>query len=586
MPARYRFGGCELDAGKRHLLVGGAEVALQPRVFDLLLFLVEQRHRVVGKEELVAAVWQGAFIADGAVQRAVSLARAALRPAGLEDAIRTYSRQGYRFCAEAEPADREGPPATRPPPGCDPAAWQAELERLRRADAGRGLRAADLERWGQLTEYLGRSDESLVPLERAVAAYAAAGEARGAGRCAIRLANILLERREMAVGGGWLQRATRYLAGAEETHETGLLAWMECRYRLFAGDLEGCLRGAERCFEIGRRLEDLDLEALGLVYRGFALLALGDLPGGSTLLDEAGATILAGGVDPWIAGLVFCGIILGCMNAGDLRRAAEWTEQFTRWCAAGSVAGYPGVCRLHRAEVLVLRGELAAAEQEAAAACDLIARSLPWAEGDAHRVLGEIRLAAGNLEGAEEYFRRAHQLGWDPQPGYALLLVAQGRGEAALRALERTLDDPGWVRQRRGILLANLALVAAYVGDRERAATALAELDDSPDLAQPPLVAATTAQARGELRWCEGRLREAAAHLREAARLWHELQSPLNGAGCRLRLAGCLAADGDRDGAELERAAAEATFSRLGCRPGLPFSSRRQDPSGRESQSR
>lgn len=104
----FRFGSCELDEARRTFSAYGRELKLQPRVFDLLCYLMHHRDRVVGKDELLDALWPGTVVVDNAVQRVVSLARAALADAGLPDAVRTYSRLGYRFCvdecAEAEAA--------------------------------------------------------------------------------------------------------------------------------------------------------------------------------------------------------------------------------------------------------------------------------------------------------------------------------------------------------------------------------------------------------------------------------------------------------------------------------------------------
>lgn len=572
----FRFCGAELDDERRRLGFQGREVVVQRRVFDLLCYLLRHRDRVVSKDELVEAVWEGAFVADGAVQRAVSVARRVLREGGAPDAIRTYSRQGYRFCCPLDDGGAGVPGEERPSGERIPTAvaaaraaytsgaWAEAMAAFAAADAEGGLEGGDLERWGRAAENAGASEQAVIRLERAVPAFAAAGDRRGAARAAIRLANLLLERREGAVGKGWLRRAERFLRGDPECSEAGFLAWLTCRFALFDGDLEVALEQAERCFALGSGLEDSNLEALGLVYRGFTLLALGETDQGPGLLDEAGATVLAGQTDPWVGGFVFCGIIWACINRGDFRRAAEWTEHLTRWCAAHDGAGYPGICRLHRAEVLTLRGDLAQAEREANEAREMLARSTPWAEGDAYRVLGEIHLQRGDLEGADEAFRRAHELGWDAQPGLALLQVARGRGESAVRGLERALCDPGWKRQRRGLLLAHLVLVAAAAGEVDRAKRALAELDGEPALWALPAVAAVAARARGELALAEGRTSQAARHLQDAARIWHEFGSPANGAGARLRLAHCLAADGDRDGAELELSAAEAAFAKIG----------------------
>lgn len=570
-----RFSGFALDEAKRSLRRGRHEVVLQPRVFDLLTYLATHRDRVVSKDELVDAVWEGAFVADGAVQRAVSLARAALRD-GAPEAIRTYPRQGYRFCCQVEiggyetPADGSGDDGGLLRRARDAFAherWEEAAAAYGEADGAAGLTAGDLERWGQAVDYGGRSDQAVIPLQRAVAAHAAGGDHRAAARAAVYLANLQLEQRDAAVAAGWQRRAARYLEadgkGGEACRERGLLEWLSSRLALFAGKGDEALEHAERALELGRSLDDGDLEALGLLYSGLALCAAGESERGMARMDEAAAMVLAGQTGPWEGGLVFCGVIWGCLNRGDWRRAGEWTDQFSRWIDANAVAGYPGLCQLHRAEVLTIQGELAEAEREAEQAREVIAANNPWAEGDAFRLLGEIRLARGDLEGAETAFRAAHELGWDPNPGHALLQVARGQAAAALRSLERALDDPGWAScQKRGPLLAHLVVVACEAGRLERARQALAELEARPTLCEPPGAAAMAARARGELALAEGHPDEAVGHFRDAVRAWLEVPSPCNVASVRLRLAAALAAEGDPDAAELELSCAETIFDK------------------------
>lgn len=563
----YRFNGFELDEGRRILKGPGGPAALQPRVFDLLVFLVRNRDRVVSKEELVEAVWQGAFVTDGAIQRAMSVLRSELRKGPGEVEIKTHPRQGYRFCGElaeaagaaTEPEERLALEEAREAIARQD--WATALDRFRIADRGDGLIGRDLESWGTAAEHVGDLDAAMVPLERAVAAFSASACPCDAGRAALRLANVQLERREIAVARGWYGRARRYLSGTEPCHEVAMLEWLEARFLLFSGEMDEALAQAETAYDIARELGDRDVEALALLYRGLSMLALGKVRPGIELLDESAAAVLGEGLDPWTGGIVYCGVIWSCLNRGDWRRAAEWTDQFTRWCSTNGVCGYPGLCRLHRAEILSLRGAVEEAEKEAAAAAGVLASAIPFAEGDAHRVLGEIRLSRGDFEGAESAFRRTHELGWDPNPGYALLQLEQGRAEAAMRSLEGALVAKEWsVRQRRGFLLAHLAIAAVEAGAIGRAGEALDELDDHPELWETDAVGAVVSQARGRLALAEGRPTEAAMHLRTALSTWRELGSPCRMAAVRLMLASALDAAGDFEGARLEIDAAEATY--------------------------
>jgi len=566
----YRFGEFELEETRRELRLRGREIVLQPRVFDLLLHLVKHRDRLVTKDELLSTLWPGVIVADGAVHRAVSLARSALRQGNLADAVRTHARLGYRFCADLVGIDAPGT-----------AAMPADLQRARRAfedsdwgtacaafaeaDGECALEAADLERWATATQFAGRTSDVEPPLERAVAAYAAAGDRRGAARVSIQLANLQLERRAAAVAQGWRNRAAAFLAPVEECAEHGLLAWINSRLAIFSGNLQEALVEAGRTLDIGRRLDDPELEALAVNYQALAYLALGDLERGVPLLDEAAATVLSGRVGPWAGGMVFCAVIWGCVNRGDWQRANQWIEHFHRWVEHHGVAPFPGLCRLHRAEVMTLRGEFEEAERELLDLREVMTVSAPYAEGDLYRVLGEVRLARGDLDGADAAFRRAYELGWDPQPGFALLQVRRGEVDKALRALERSLDDCAWAsRQRRGMLLAHCIVVAVAAGNLSRARETLAELEKNTASWNPPSLEALSLRARAELAFAEGRRAEAIAGLRRAARIWKEVGSPFNEGSLRIRTAEFLKADDDPETAQLELDAAERVFRGIG----------------------
>lgn len=116
---RLRFDGFVLDVARRELRRGGEVRTLQPQVFDLLAYLVANRERVVGKEELLERLWPDAKVTDASLQRAVSQARLALAGASSE-LIETHARRGYRFAGVVE-ADRAAAPSSAarlalPPP--------------------------------------------------------------------------------------------------------------------------------------------------------------------------------------------------------------------------------------------------------------------------------------------------------------------------------------------------------------------------------------------------------------------------------------------------------------------------------------
>jgi DNA-binding winged helix-turn-helix (wHTH) protein len=555
----FEFGQFTLDGWRRELRLAGREVALQPIVFDVLAYLIRHRDRVVTKSELLEAIWPDAVVSEGSLKRAVSLARSALRGGAAQDAIRNYARQGYRFCLEDVREERirtseELPePLARARRALEEQRWSGAARAFREADAQSGLAAADLERWAQAAQHAGEAQEAVPPLERAVAGYAAAGDRAGAARAALGLAQIHYERLQLSVGRGWLRRVASSLAATELSREHGMLAWLESRYALADGNLEETLCKAERAREIGRAIDDVDLDLLGMSIQGHALLAQGQVEPAVALHDEAAATVLSVGASPWVGGLVYCGVIWACRNRGDWRRAAEWTETYDRWCKRSSLEAFPGTCRLHRAEVMLQRGELDDAEREITEAAATLARVAPWAEGDAQRVLGDVRLARGEHDRAAEAYRQAHELGYDPQPGLARLQLTRGEARSALRGLERSLADQGWSSlQRRGVLLATMVSAALAAGEQDAARKALAELEAHPEHVSSPVLAAQLDVARSEIMAHEGDLAEAITFLRRAVRGLQREETSLEVPRHRLRLAQLFLDAGDTAAARLE----------------------------------
>src|SRR5687768_8148019 len=380
------FGRFVLDESARALRLDGQERPLQPLIFDLLVYLVRHRDRVVSKEELLTALWSGAIVTDGSLQRAISLLRAALREGNLDQAVQTFARRGYRFC--------EVPPTARAAvaPGTalegrrliEQGQWQRAVEVFAAADPS-SFSLEDWEAWGNAALCAGMPEASVAPFEHAVAAFEEAGERESAARVALLLTNVKLEARELAIARGWHQRALSYLRGEPEGKQHGMAVWLASRLSLFEGALDECGELARQALEIAERVGDPDLHGLGLVCRGHVLIAQGEVRRGLSLYDEAGAAALSGRVSLWVSGIVFCSIIWVYLHLGDHHRAGQWTDQFERWCERHGSFCYPALCRLHRSEILAMRGELDHAEVEVRRAREQLAAVGRYAEGDACR---------------------------------------------------------------------------------------------------------------------------------------------------------------------------------------------------------
>ncbi len=567
----YEFAEFQLDQDRRELRLRGREVTLQPKVFDVLLYLVENRARVVTKQELLSGVWSDVVVSEGSLKRAISLVRSALRQGGAEDAIRTHARQGYCFdeASVREVVDHDGASlpdrVARARQACADAEWGAAAALFREADAADGLEAADLERWGESEQFGGTPLAAVPVLERALAAHSAAGDCRGAARAALGLAHIYYERMKLSVSKGWLQRAASILSGTDRCREHGVHAGFASRFAVAEEDYDAAIAQATLAIEIAHELDDDELELLGKSYLGMALTATGDVRAGFAAHEEAAASVMAGAASPLVTGLVYCSLIWTCRNRGDWRRAGEWADSFAEWCAKASVHAFAGSCMLHHAEVLQHRGELRAAERETLRACEALSELAPYAQGDGCRVLGDLHLSKGELDEAEAAYRRAHELGWDPQPGLALTMVERGQADAAVRALARSLAGANWAnRQRRDLLLAGMVTVAIAAGDLEQARTALAELETHSAADGATVCAALVRQARAEVAADAGDVATAIGQLRDAVAIWHRVGSPLRASRARLVLAQLFAADADLVAAELELTAARKYFDQIG----------------------
>ena len=333
----------------------------------------------------------------------------------------------------------------------------------------------------------------------------------------------------------------------------------------FAGNGPEAVRLSQEMVELGRELGDRDVEALGRLTLGHAHLIGGEVTAGTALIDEAMACALGGELELWTTGQIFCSTIFACRNRGDWGRAGEWSVASLRWCERQSLSGFPGLCRVHRAEVMRFRGELDRAERDAIEAVGELLEAAPrWAAWGLHE-LGEIRRRRGDLTGAGESFRQSAELGFDPQPGLALLRLDEGKLTAARRAILEALgDETGMAREGRWLVLPAAVEIATAADDGELARSALAELRELAESLGTTAVRAAAIVASGRVALLESRTDEAVRDLRRGIRMWSEIDVPYEAAQAREVLAGAYGALDDHDAGDLELTAARASFERIG----------------------
>src|SRR5215211_3045170 len=413
--------------------------------------------------------------------------------------------------------------------------WQAAFDLLMKADADGRAGPAELPVLGEVAYASGHLEVAIEAWERAYTASLDTGDTIAAAGAAVRVAmHLLLDTALMAPVRGWLARAERLLEGQDETSAHAWFAVVRTYERMLTGDLHDARRWAERAIEVGSTCDPAAC-ALGRVAEARLLILDGDVRRGLALLDEVGVAAVSGDLDPLSTGVVYCELVCALQGLAQYDMAEQWTDAMERWSKTNAVGSLHGRCRVHRAEILRLRGSSDAAEREALAACEelrpYVRRELGWPLSE----IGRIRLRKGDIEGAEEAFVAADRAGWDPQPGLALVRLAQGDVPAAAAsirdALERPLRvpskelPPATALQRAPLLEAQVEIEIA-AGNVDQARSAAHELELVADRFESKALGASATLARGRVRLAEGDAADAVRLFAEAARLWNEVGAP------------------------------------------------------------
>jgi DNA-binding CsgD family transcriptional regulator len=442
--------------------------------------------------------------------------------------------------------------------------WVDDYHRLSRADPA-GLAAEELEALADAAWMVCQREGSMATRRQAYVRYLESRDNRSAARVAWRLFWDHLYGGETVVAMGWLRRARRHLAGIAEEAEHGFVALADAELAFNRGALDDAEACARNAIEVGDRHGAQGIVALGLTLLGRILIAHGRHGEGCASLDEAMTLVVSGQLDDYFAGAVYCALIAECREIADIRRGSEWTDAARSWCASlPATTPFHGICRIHRGEILCLRGAWDEAEAEIRAAGDELAAFKPRSAAEAFATLGELCRRRGDLTGAEEAFRRAHELGGDPQPGLALVRLAQGNATAASTALRGALADPSRTPMERTQLLAAQVEAALATGDVALAKDAAGGLCSIAVAVDRPAAHARAKLARGAVRLADGDLGGAMGDLRTACAIWCELGLPYEEAQTRLLIGAAAKAMGDEEGAVLEIRAARAGFGRLG----------------------
>jgi ATP/maltotriose-dependent transcriptional regulator MalT len=444
--------------------------------------------------------------------------------------------------------------------------WVLALDRLRGAG---DLAPEDTMALATSAYLLGNADEAVRALQAGYQDRVRNGDSLGAARFASWLGLLLNVRGESAVGGGWVARAQRLLeTESEDVVERGYLLAHEFFQHLARGDLARAAETAARVVETGRRFNEHDLIAQGLMMQGRMMIYSGRVPEGVTLLDEAMVGLSAGEVSPIIAGMAYCSLIEACQELSDFSRAASWTSALTRWCdAQPGLVPYTGQCSLHRGQIMRLRGAYDEALAEFAFAQRRYEKEGTVAPaGMALTEQGDVLRIRGKLDEAEAAYRQAAELGHEPQPGLALAWLARGRTTAAISAVRRLLAEAQGPVHRSWMLPAAVeVLVSGRLLDEARQNSD--ELTGIASAFGNSALRAMAAYAAANVELVSGELENSLSRARESYRLWSDIGAPYEAARARVLVARALRELGDEDSATTELAVARRAFAEVGAAP-------------------
>jgi class 3 adenylate cyclase len=454
-------------------------------------------------------------------------------------------------------------------------AWDEAFELLSKADGRAPLAREELAQLADAAYLSGHPEASLEAWERLHEAGVKEHDPVGAAAAAVRVAHLVRDAGQEALHQAWIRRAEVLLVGLPESAVHGHLAVAHAVGTFVWGDLSAALTASREAVAVGARLADPVISALGMNLEGRVLILLGEVSKGLALLDESALTAFSGTVEPIWASMLFCSTVCALHSLAEYERAEELNQAMERLGHRHAIGVFHGWCRVHSAERERFRGAWEAAEDAATRACEELRPYVRLDAGLPKALLGEIRLRRGDLPGAEEAMLESNDLGWEPQPGYALLRLEQGEVDAAAASIRDAIDHPSQAPSRElppyndlrmAPLLVAQVEIGLAAGDVDRAAWAADELERIARLFSTKALQAAAAAARGAVQLAQGDHAVARTQLQLAVHVWQEIGAPYESARARAKLAEAYRATGNEDRAVMEIRSAHHTFERLGAR--------------------
>jgi len=444
--------------------------------------------------------------------------------------------------------------------------WRKARDRLAEAEAAAPLEPPDYELLATADFLISPDSAGLDAWERAHHVHLARGDVPRAVRAAFWLGMNLMNRGEQARAGGWLARAQRLLdESGIDSVERGYMLLPAALRASRDGDAEAQLAIHGQVVEIGRRFGDQDLVTFARMGQGRGLLSSGDIPAGRAVMDEVMVAITSGDVSPLVVGIVYCSVIMGLRQVYDMGRAREWTAALERWCESQpELQMYRGECLIYKAEMRQHTGDWEKALEEMVDARTRLVGPPPHpSAGTAAYHEGELHRLAGRFAEAEEAYVRSGELGRNPQPGLALLRLAQGRVQVAEAAVRRAAAETVGMSARAELLPGYVEVLLA-AGDVDGAEAGITELATIADATGSDYLEAAAREATGAIHLARDEPDQALKALRQAADAWQRLDAVYQLARTRVLAGRACHQLGDEEGARLEVAAARKEFIRLG----------------------
>lgn len=445
--------------------------------------------------------------------------------------------------------------------------WQASYQGFESAGRDGPLRIDDLESFAFAAWRLGHVKEASRAAERVFAELTRTDPIAAAMK-ANELALAWLVRGDINIGQGWMSRARRLLASAEESPAHGYLNYLDAVGAVLNQDMEALAVQVQSLREIGDRLNNPAITALGLIASGLEAILHARTADGYALIDEAILPLVADQVPIEWAGDIYCVVLHHCHKLADLPRMRSWTQSMEQWCGLSGSVPYGGVCDVHRLQVQVASNDQADyrdLQDRLEHASRALSEVNGWAAAEGYYQLGEVRRLIGDFEGATTAFDQARALGLDPQPGEALLACRRGDTAAGWTAIRLALA--GGDRLARVRLLRAAVEIALGRNALDEAETYCRELEADAKAFATPGFRAWAAHARGAVAVRRGEFEAALASLQIALREYRTQQSRYETAEVYEWMALARRGIGDHGAAAADAATADAIYAQLGVEP-------------------